>query len=303
MLNIQKALKKVIEKFIVNQMDLTEDANDGDTVLQVTSSRRFVCGDVIWVGNPFTGGGEWSTVVRLPDKRSITLDGPLEDSYSAADSIVRKLTGAEEAGRQTLKGVYTGSPNVIQSFPAITVNARRRSAESLTLESVSEKFEIEIGVYIRAADYELQYELMQLYAKAIEDALFRTLYPLVEPFVTSTITETVDPSDTIIKIADNDIFACMSGWIFLESADHLRPNKLINFLGNGVYELAMAVGRDFDVGDTVIMPRRHIYNALPRGTEYGTVNSQKGLLEAAVISWSGTEERRIFVPYRDPLTF
>jgi len=303
MLDIQKALKKVIEKFIVNQLALTADVNDGDSTISVASSRRFVVGDTIFIGNPVTGAGEWNTICRVPDNLSVTLEDPVGDDYNVQDNIVRKLHGIEAASRQSLKGVYLGNPNVIQSFPAITVNARRSSAEPFTLESVTEKFEIEIGVYIMAADYELQYELMQVYAKAIQNALFRTLYPLVEPFGLTTLAEPVVPSDTTIKLVDETILQCNVGWIFLESADALRPNKPINYQGNGVYQLAIAVGKDFAAGDKVIIPHRHIYNALPRGTEYGAVNSQKGLLEAAIISWSGDEERRIHVPYRDPLTF
>jgi len=169
------------------------------------------------------------------------------------------------------------------------------------LESTSETYELDITVYVTQADYQLQYEMMMAYVKAIENSLFRSFYPLVQPYDLTTLAEDASEFDTEIKVASDSVLPC-EGWIWLESYDFLRVNKIEEYLGSNVYRLAFPVSRDFEVGDNVIKPRRHIYNTLPVSTQYETVGKDT-LLEAAIISYQAQEEVRRHVPFIDPLTF
>ncbi len=307
MLDIQRSIKKIIERFVLGKISLTSAVVAGSTTIPVTSARRFQCGDNIVIYDD-TGSAkniisEWKIITDIPDNNSIVVNEGLEQGYSGTVGTIQQLIGFETGVQATLESVYLGGPSVIQRFPAITIQAKSRSSEWLTLESTSETFEIDITVYVTAADYQSQYELMHHFVSKIEQSLFRTFYPLVEPFDETTLAEDVAASDSIIKLVDEDMLQCKLGWFWFENFDFLRANRARNYLGNGVYDLVMPVGRVFSAGDKVILPHRHIYNTLPSRTDYGAVNTSDGMLQAAVISWTATEEVRRGVPFRDPLTF
>ena len=307
MLDIQRAIKKIIEKFIVNKMPLLEAATVGSTTVRVQSTRRFCIGEGVVVYNKPSSSvqaqGEVHTISDIVDRNTITIDSALIDSYPLANSFVEKLIGYESGNEQFLDGVYIGDPAVIPRYPAITIDAKSRSSEWLTLESTSEQYDIDITVYVQAADFESQYEMMHAYVKAIESSLFRTFYPLVQPYGVTTLAADVAPDDTIVQVTNGDFLTCpILSWIWFESVDFLRPNRIKRILSSNVFELQFPTGQEFAAGDSVIRPHRHIYNTLPHTTQYGTVNKDT-MLKAAVISYKAQEEVRRFVPYIDPLTF
>jgi hypothetical protein len=306
MLEILHSIKSIIERFIVNMVPLAAEANAGDTSVSLPSTRRFRYGDAVVIyhkeGEYAQPEGEVHNVVQVCD-RSLVLDTPLTNSYTVANSFVEKMIGFESGNETWLDAVYIGEPDVILKYPAITVNGKSRSSEWLTLESTKETYQIDITVYVEAADYESQVELMFAYVKQIEDSLFRSLYPLVRPYNVTTFTEPVEATSTIVKVQNPNVFTCKGiSWVFLESYDFLRHNLIVGDLGDGTFNLQFPAGAHFDVGDKLIQPMRHIFNALPKGTQYGTVN--KGtMLKAAVISYECSEEVWRHTPYIDPLTF
>lgn len=307
MLDIQKAIKKIIEKFIVNKIPLSEAASVGSTTVKVLSTRRFCVGEGVVVYNKpsatVQAQGEVHTITDIVDRNTITIDSALVDSYTLSNSFVEKLIGFETGNQQFLDGVYIGDPAVIPRYPAITIDAKSRSSEWLTLESTSEKYDIDITVYVQAADFEAQYEMMHAYVKAIESSLFRSFYPLVEPYDVTTLATDVGPDDTVIQVSDGDFLTCpVLSWIWIESVDFLRPNRVKRILSSNVFELQFPTGQEFSAGDTIIRPHRHIYNTLPHSTQYGTVNKDT-MLKAAVISYKAQEEVRRYVPFIDPMTF
>lgn len=305
MLDILHAIKKVIEKYIVNVVSLSANANAGDTEVYVENTRRFNVGDIIaiysLVGSHSQPEGDIRNVTQVCDDR-LVFSIPLSSAYTT-NSYVEKMIGVEEGKATMLRSIYIGEPDVIPRFPAITINGRSRSSEWLTLESTNETYDIDITVYTIAADYEAKLELMYYYAKAIEQSLFRSLYPLVEPYNITQFAEDVDPSDTTVKVVDPDAFVCKGvSWVFLESSLYLRPNQITGDLGNGYLKLQFPAGASFSAGDSLIQPLRHMWRALPKGTTYGTV-SKGTMLAAAVISYTVEEEVWRHNVYKDPLTF
>lgn len=302
MRDIQLAIRRIIERFIAKIVPLTADASIGDTTLTLQSTRRFVRREHIVVYSTGTGEGEVHEVTDIVNSTTMTIGTPLVANHAASDSYVQKLLGFEAGNQQFLNGIYIGDPSVIMSYPAITIDAKSESVEWMTLESTRHTYEIDITVYVLAADFESQYDMMHAWVKAIKNSLFRSFYPLVDPYTLTTLAEDVTPGDTLIKITDEDLASCMGGWIWLENYDFLRWNKVIGSLGNGVLELSVPIDREFEAGDNIIRPRRHIFNTLPRGIQYGTVNKES-MLKAAVISYTADEEIRRYTPFIDPLTF
>lgn len=309
MIELQESLKKIIERYIAQMIPLTQNSSSGDNSIYIQSTRRFRPGDYVvirpvnLVDSDTVENVEVLCVSRVADRNTLVFSENMIQNYNANEHIVQKLIGYQAGNTDFLKAIYLGDPAVIPQFPAITIDAKTRDSSWLTLESTSEKYEIDITVYIDGqTHHETQYRLMHFYVKQIEQALFRTLYPLVEPYKKTTLTNDVLPTDDIIKVDDENFFQCGMGWIFLESLDYLVPNRIEEHLGNGVFKLVRPIGTYFSAGDSIIHPLRHIYNTLPYNTRYGTIN-KGSMLKAAVISYRAEEEVRRYQPYIDPLTF
>lgn len=304
MLQLQEAIKKVIERFIVNITPIDAAIPKGVNSIPLTSSRRYQAGDEVAIYSQAildaTGEGEIKTIDCVPDANTIELCESTIDAYPANTSFVQKIVDG-----RFMEGIYLGDPAKISHYPAITINAREKTNEWLTLESTSATYSIDISIFTEAADYESSYRMMHTYAKKIEQALFRSLFPLVEPFGVGTLAAAVDASDTVIQITDLQDIIGVGGYIWLESWDHLRANRVKNILNvdTGVIELIFPAGRDFAAGDSVIRPHRHFYDAFPRGIQYGTINQESAVFKAAVISYMAREETKRGVPFIDPLTF
>ena len=107
----------------------------------------------------------------------------------------------------------------------------------------------------------------------------------------------------MLQITDETMMRCSGGWFFVESYDHLEPNRVRSYLGHGIYEMASPFAHDYAVDETtVIQPHRHIFNSFPTSTRYGTV-MKNTMLKASQISYFCEEERLIYWPYIDPITF
>lgn len=305
MLELQKAIKLIIERYISQMIPLTQEALGGTKYAYVESVRRFNLGDAVVIRNESSVDAELHYVAGINQSENrLIFQDELTQDWAVSGGFVQKLIGFSSGNTEFLKAVYLGDPAVIKQFPAITVDAKSLSTEWMTLESTKEHYEIDITVYIDGlAHYESQYELMHAYVKAIRRSLFRSFYPLVQPYFSTTLLEAADEGESTIKVTDPDFVGCTKGsWIFLESVDHLIPNRIIEDFGDGTMQLLRPLVAPFSVGDKIIMPQRHIFNTLAHTVNYGTVN--KGtMLKAAVISYKAEEEVRRMVPYIDPLTF
>lgn len=301
MLQLLEAIKRIIERFIVNRTPISSPISKGDTTIALKSSRRYRAGDSIAVFDENIGEGEMKTIACIPDANTIEICEPMIEDY-----LTLETTFAEKLIEGNfIKAIYIGDPAKISHYPAISINAREKSNEWFTLTSTSETFNIDISVFTLAGDYESSYRSMHAYAEKIEEALFRSLFPLAGPFHIAILANDVSASDTIIQVTNAQDILGVSGYIWLESWDYLRNNRVREVLDidAGVYQLAFPVGRDFSAGDNVIRPGRHFYNAFPRGIQYGTINQESTVFKAAVVSYMAQEEVKRGVPFIDPLTF
>lgn len=304
MLQLLESLKRIIERFIVNITPINVAVSAGSYTVPVVSSRRYQVGDEIVIYNQAEmdkpgGEGEIKTIACISGPHTIELCEPLIENYTANDSFTQKLIGG-----QFLEAIYIGDPQKVSHYPAIAINAKDKSNEWFTLESTTSIFNVNITLYTLAADYEATYRLMHIYAKRIEDALFRSLFPLAEPFATTTLAEDALATDTIVKVSDPQKILGVSGYIWFENWDYLRANRVkrIIDIDNGIWELVFPVGAPMSAGDTVIRPGRHFYDAFPRGIQYGTINAESVVFKAAVLSYMAKEEIKRGVPFIDSLT-
>lgn len=300
MLQLVEAIQKIIKRYSLCEITLSDNVPDGAVILPVLSARKFECGEEIMIQDNVTKSYEVRSIVDIPDRNTLTINHPVSVPYEVDSCVIRKTINSAP-----LQGVYIGSPSKISHYPAIAIEPVSKNNKPFTLESTTEEFNINIWGYDEAGDYEQSMRGILTIIQRIETALFKSLYPLVEPYDVALLAEEVEPNDTIFRITDEDMLLCgQAGWIWFESLDYLRFNKVKEPLGNGVYELHSSVGRPFSVGDKVIRPRRHFYNASPKSIEYGTINAETAVLKAAKLSYSCNEEViRYRNPFSSPLTF
>jgi hypothetical protein len=247
--------------------------------------------------------GEVKYIQDIMDIHTIVLNEPIgtgvtgPTGYPLENSYVEKLMEGT-----FLEAVYLGDPPVIPRYPAITINAKSKNNEWLTLESTKATYNIDITVLVDAADYEKALRLMHYYAHQIENSLWRSLYPLAQPYLSFSLLNDIQQGDYILRVDDSVNTFGLCNFAFLESFDYLRPVKIVESLGNGVYKTAWPIERPFSAGDHVIRPGRHIFNSRPASIQYGTINADT-MLKAAVISYMAEEEVKRYVPFVDPLTF
>ncbi len=187
-----------------------------------------------------------------------------------------------------MRYIHWGDPPVIGRYPAITISGKSRSSEWLTLESTTERFDVDISCYIQAASYDKMHEYITKLTTLIETTLFFNIYPLVAPFSTTTLVEDVTKTDTIIRVADDDLNRQFL-WFFLENDKYTRNVSPKSYLENGVIELRFPIGVPFSAGDDVILPGRHFYDTRPQGTDYGNF-AKESLLWGTRISYFAEEE-------------
>ena len=286
MLQILTAIKTTIERFILQTQALTLPAMKGATSINVESARRFSKGDYIIVeSSDDSTSGEIACIADKPDNQTLVLSDPLQASYEATTGRIKKAIGWEGCD-PTAPTIYLGEPDVIDDFPAITISADSRDFEWLTIGTVSYNYAIDITVFAERKDREAGYKQMLHYVQAIESGLFRTLYPLVEPYHQATISEPIEAGDVTVQTTDVSQSLCGS-WVFLESVDALIPNRIRQYHGNGIYELVNPVAIDFDEDSKLIAPGRHVYSTMPAATDYATAND--GTIHVATIRYHARE--------------
>ena len=287
-------LRKLIDRQVANTQTLRQSAQVGDTMLYLQNAKFFEACEKIAVYRDGEEDGELHTIKRVISWNQIELEVPLSEAYTTANTRVTKTIEGD-----WVRGVYIGDPQVIPRYPAITIAPSSRSSEWLTIESTSERHELEISIYTEYSYQEKSIQINLELTKLIERGLYFSFYPLVERYCTTFLTEDVDRNDTIIRV-DDDNLNRQFVWFFIESDQHTRPTKPKEYRDNGVIELTMPIGENFSAGDEVIFPGRHFYDSRPESTNFGT--AEKGtLLYASRINYFAIEERLRPNPYYLPI--
>lgn len=284
MYDLLSALKTIISRKVANIQTLRTDAARGDTVLSLQNAKRFEPCQEIVIYREGEEEGEIHEIERTIDYKTIELKESVSEDYSTSNTKVQALLN----GKQWIRGIYIGDPPVIPQYPAITIFGSGKSTEWLTIHSTSEKYLVEISVYAQAADYSQSVENVYKITKSIERTLFYNIYPLVQPFFSTTLLEDVEETDTVIRVEDNSIMRNFV-WFFVENDKYTRYAKPKTYYSNGVIDLAVPLMAPFSAGDDVIFPGRHMYDTRPESTSYGNF-VKNSLLWGSRISYYAIEE-------------
>jgi len=285
------SVRRIVMKWASTTTLLEQDITRGDTVICVKNANRFSRGDSVMLkDNQYYETGLTISEVDT-DAGLITLTSEVLNNWSSSDNVVLIKTIYE----QFVQGIYIGSPEVIPRYPAITVNGISRSSEWLTLESTKERYEIEIGVFVRASTQENGYRFLLNMVDEIQAGLKRNIIPLVGDYDIISLKEDIASGDVTLKVSDRDkledyrriiiedSYETQENWVTYLYTEDEDPDEDTVML----HEPACWA---FDKDETsIIVPRRFIFNSWPATIEYGTIHKGE-LLKAATIRWFAEEE-------------
>jgi len=301
MAEVLDSVRRIVHKWVNTSSRIQIDVTVGDTVICVRNARRFDEGDQVMLKNNTVY--ETGLVISEVDPigNLITLTTPVLNNWIITENTVLIKTIDE----QFVQGIYIGEPDVISHFPAITVNGVSRSSEWLTLESTKERYQIEIGVYVKASSHEKGYRFLMAMTDEIQKGLKYNIMPLVSDYDITSLTSDITAGDVEIRVADRSLFNHYRR-IIIEDTYESHENWVTTWFtseedpSGEVLRVKDCIPFDFDTGDTsIIVPKRFIYNSWPDSIQYGSIHKGE-LLKAAKISWFAEEEEQQFLRRDEP---
>lgn len=278
------SLRKIINRWVNTEIDLTEDVSQNDYIIKVKSALRFHRGDEVML----TDGEKFEYplyIANVVDETTIELTSPTQFSWSVSSGgkIKKSVSG------KIVQGIYLGDPNTIQRFPAITVVGNSQSSNWETFESTIETYDVSISCYIEDSTMEDGYRALLRLTKLVEFGLKRNLFPLVGERVHTNISEPIAHGDTHIRV-DSTSGMVSENILLLESTFAAEQVVIKSILDDNTIELVQGAyyGYPLDHDPRAIVVSRFLYKCWPKNIEYGFVHKDT-LLKASKISWSGEE--------------
>ena len=286
MLEVLDSVRRIVHKWVNTFTPLSANVTEGDTIISVNNVRRFLPGDEIMIkDNQYYESGLFIQEVDQTNN-TITLSSQVLNNWKVSPhtSVIKTIGG------QVVQGIYLGDPDVIMRYPAITVHGLSRSSEWMTLDNTKERYEIEIGVFIKDSTHEAGVRFINEITDIIQLGLKRNVIPMIYSGAPMTsLTEDFVSGGVNIKVADTSAFGQYRR-IFMED-----PNQYIETWIDRVYDdgetvkLKWPLNLDFNASDTVItIPDRFVYNSWPATINYGKIHKGE-LLKAATINWFAEE--------------
>ncbi len=281
------ALRKIIARWVKTVVPLTADYMAGDTTVTVHTTRRFSTGDEI----AFRVGGQYEKpanfrVKSIIDMNTIELNQPLTHNWTVASgAVVCKMIHGN-----MVQGIYLGDPENIEEFPAITVNGISEESEWITIDSVKDTFNVEIGIFVLDSTMETGYRFLLRLTKLVKYALMNNLFPLVNDYETTAVTADVVSGDANVTVADSSIF-CPGDVVLFEDQYKTIETRVLSVVDDHTLEVFGHEPLEFSASDNPVAIKFHrfIFNSYPKSVNYGKIH-KGSLLKAAVIEWFGWEE-------------
>jgi len=294
------SVRRIVHKWVNTSTRVLENITRGDTTICVRNARRFAVGDQVMLRNNtvYETGLVISDISELGD--IVTVSTSILNDWTATENTILIKTINE----QFVQGIYIGEPDVISKFPAVTVNGVSRSSEWFTLESTKERYQIEVGVYVKASTHEAGYRFLLGIADEIQKGLKYNIMPLVNDYNITSLTRDVLAGDLNISVANRDLFNNYRR-VIIEDEYETHENWVTYWFtseedpSGQVLRVKDCIPFDFDAGANVIVPNRFIYNSWPENIQYGTIHKGE-LLKAAKISWFAEEEEMQFLRRDEP---
>jgi hypothetical protein len=284
MIELIEAVRRYIARWTITTVELTENVSAGDDTFAVRTTLRFKAGDEFIIKDEANDRAEFFTVEEIVDTTHIKATSPAQYSWFISNDIQIQKT----IYGNYIRDIFIGEPSIISDYPAITVHCTNRSSEWYTIRATKERFEVEIGIFVQDANYEDGYKFMAKIADIIQKGLKKNIYPLVNDYNSTQITEDIAVNDVVIKVDSVTNLSCQK-FILVENSFYAEPNTVLEIIDSNTIRVMTPFQHSFTVDDTaIIIPNRYFYNSWPSNVKFGVIH--KGtLLKSASISFFAEE--------------
>jgi hypothetical protein len=279
------SVRQIIQRWVSTESYLTADANVGDSTLTVENALRFKVGEKCLL----TDGTHYEypfTVSNIVSNNFLEVE---EDVKIQGWTTENNVTLRKSINGQMVHGVYMGDPTVIPRYPAITVNGSTRTSEWTTLETTTEKYNVEITAYVEEATQEDGYRTLLRITDMIQRGLKRNIFPLVGEKAFVNLSADVFQNELYLKLTDTSGIE-VDQFIVIEDDFKGQDVRVKSIVDASTVELAGPLAGDFLIANDarVILVDRFVYRSWPSDIDYGFVHKET-LLKAARITWSAEE--------------
>jgi hypothetical protein len=288
LIELVDSIRETITQDILQVAPISGQA--GETRLTLPTTANLIVGQsvAIYGGSENCPSSEIHTVCSIIDGQTFSIDSPLLNSYENGN-----LQPVFE--NQFVQYVLNGNPPSIPRYPAITIEETSTDNSPLTLGLIEQQVNLRISVWTDKQSYDQSYRLRDTLANRIMSRLFRTAFPVVRPWKTTTLAEDFTAYTDILKVTDNILCDRL---LFYLVKDGLRyPCAVVESLNNNVFRISQLFSITFPKGTTVLRSDLHIYKQFGHGIDYINGTDNGTLLMGAILSYSASIARnRYFVP-------
>ncbi len=293
MQEVLDSVRRIIHKWVNTITPITVDVAIDDEVIYVQNVRRFQPGDQIMIKD--SQNYEVGLVIEEVDSdaQTITLASPALNNWPVSPNTVIIKT----IGNQVVQGIYVGDPDVIIKYPAITVNGVSRTSEWLTLESTTERYEIEIGVFVKDSTHEGGVRFLNELVDTIQLGLKRNVIPILYDvgFEVTSLKEDYEVNDPNIVVNNIEFFEPYHRIFMEDPYQYIETWTDVIYNDGETVKLKWPLALSFDASNTTVaVPKRFVYNSWPATINYGKIHKGE-LLKAATISWFAEEQESQFL--------
>ena len=289
MLDVLESVRRIVYRWVNTQSPLLSNANPGDDILTLESTKRLQVGDQIALVQYDAGLHQPRLYIdEILDNNRIRLVDPVRGQkvWTLNDNTVIRKTF--DSG--FFEGVYIGDPDVIAKFPAVTIMGESRSSEWLTIGSTREDYRLQITVFVKQDSNERSYRSLLKISEAIERGLKNNIFPLIGPFNVANLTADYIQGDTFIKVDDTSKYKVNQS-VVIENLHRSEESAVKCIVDETTLELHIPFMNSYSKDDQtkVIGLTRFIYNSWPANINYGHIH-KGSLLHAATIEWFAWEQ-------------
>lgn len=289
MLDVLESVRRIVYRWVNTQSPLVTNANPGDSIITVESTKRWQAGDELALV-------QYDNRVHQPrlyvadilDNNRIQLRSPIRGSRvweTADNTVIRKTFDS-----QFFEGVFIGEPDVIAKYPAITIMGETRQSEWMTLGTTKERYNLQLTVYTKQDSNERAYRSLLKMTETIERGLKNNIFPLIGPYNLSNLTADYLQGDTYIKVADSSVFQEGQS-VVIENTHRAEESAVQCIVDDTTLKLHLPYRNSYSPDDDtkIIGLTRFIFNSWPALINYGHIH-KGSFLHAATIEWFAEEQ-------------
>lgn len=289
MLDVLESVRRIVYRWVNTQSLLLTDANPGDNILTVESTKRWIKGDELALVQYDNNRHQPRLYVEeILDNNRIKIKNAVRGNmvWKVSDqTVIRKTFDS-----QFFEGIFIGDPDVIAKCPAISIMGSDKKSEWMTIGSTKEDYRLQITIYNKQESNERTYRNLLKITKAVEKGLKNNIFPLIGEVNLSNLTADYIQGDTFVKVSDSSIYRENQS-VLIENLHRSEESSIKCIVDSTTLQLHMPFSNSYSSDDEskIIGLNRFIFNSWPADINYGYIH-KGSLLHASTINWFAWEQ-------------